>query len=474
MKVRQGVQGAAFGAVFRLVSKAFVRVAPAAMAGVMGCGPAPEVKAPAPVPVPLTSSPIEPTDAPARSDAEAAFEGMLQRVAARRGLPVRGEVKLRTLDRAKIGEMIRAKAARELPPEVLKHETEALIALGLVPPSYDAVAGMFSLIDTSISGFYEPEDKTMYLASDLSPPERDETLAHELVHALQDQHYDLGPLFKHAADNEERVAAGHALAEGDATSAMFDIAVGDAMQIDEKKFAATARGSIANLAPDVPAVLRDALITPYTDGFAFVQGLRRRGGFAQVDAAWRALPTTTEQLLHLDKYDAKETAIEIAPVPLAALARDVRPSSPGDAGSHEKGSFSQVYSQVLGEQGLRTVLAAWTDAAEAESAAAGWGGDRYVLAKGEGAAAGEVALGWLLRFDTEADAKEMEAVLSAQAHGDCVLRPDVGPFAWARRKRDVAVALGPYSKGAGRVKATGTCKEAKVWLASMLAPAKKS
>jgi hypothetical protein len=466
VKVRQDVQGAAFEAVFRLVSKAFMRVAPAAIAGVMGCGPAPEVKAPAPVPVPLTTSPGAQPDAPASADAEAAFEEMLQRVSARRGLPVRGEVKLRTLDRAKIGELIRAKAARELPPEVLRHETEALIALGLVPPSYDAVAGMFALIDTSISGFYEPEDKTMYLASDLSPSERDETLAHELVHALQDQHYDLGPLFKHAPDNEERVAAGHALAEGDATSAMFDIAAGDAMKIDEKKFAAKARDSIANLAPEAPSVLRDALVAPYTDGFAFVQGLRRRGGFAQVDAAWRALPSTTEQLLHLDKYDAKEPAIEIAPAPLAALARD--------AGSEGKGSFSQVYSQVLGEQGLRIVLAAWTDAAEAESAAAGWGGDRYVLAKGEGAAAGEVALGWQLRFDTEADAKEMEAVLSAQAHGDCVLRPDVGPFAWARRKRDVALALGPYSKATGKVKATGTCKEAKGWLASMLAPLKKS
>ncbi len=447
-----------------------MRVAPAAfagvMAGVMGCGPAPEVKAPVPVPVPLTTSPGAQPDAQPSSGAEAAFEEMLRRVSARRGLPVRGEVKLRTLDRAKIGEMIRAKAARELPPEVLRHETEALIALGLVPSSYDAVAGMFSLIDTSISGFYEPADKTMYLASDLSPSERDETLAHELVHALQDQHYDLGPLFKHAPDNEEHVAAGHALAEGDATSAMFDVAAGDAMKIDEKKFAVSARSSIANLAPDVPAVLRDALIAPYTDGFAFVQGLRRRGGFAQVDAAWRALPSTTEQLLHLDKYDAKEPAIEVAPAPLAALARD--------AGSEGKGSFSQVYSQVLGEQGLRIVLAAWTDAAEAESAAAGWGGDRYVLAKGEGAAAGEVALGWLLRFDTEADAKEMEAVLSAQAHGDCVLRPDVGPFAWARRKRDVALALGPYSKATGKVKATGTCKDAKGWLASMLAPPKKS
>jgi hypothetical protein len=454
---------------FSVFQRALGAAAIVGAAAAAGCGPAPaEVKAPATEPVPLTTSaPVEAdADAARASEAEAAFEGMLARVSARRGLKVLGEVKLRTLERAKIGEMIRAKAAKELPPDVLASETEALIALGLVPPSYDAIAGMFGLIDTSIAGFYEPDDKTMYLASDLSPAERDETLAHELVHALQDQHYDLGPLLKHGPDNEEKLAAGHALAEGDATSAMFDLTLGDAARVDEKRFAVTARESIAQLSPDTPAVLRDTLVAPYTDGFAFVQALRRRGGFAQVDAAWRALPTTTEQLLHLDKYDAREPAIDVAPAPLGALARD--------AGGDGRRSFSQVYSQVLGEQGLRIVLAAWTDAAEAESAAAGWGGDRYVLAKGEGAAAGESALGWLLRFDTEADAKEMEAVLSAQAHGDCVLRPDVGPFAWARKKRDVALALGPYSRAGGKAKATGTCKEAKAWLASMLAPPKKT
>ena len=440
--------------------------------GAIGCGApqAPAVKPPLPEPVPITVVP-ESREEPVSAEkaAEAAFQGMLAKAAAIRGLPVRGEVKLRTLDRKVIGEMIREKAAKELPPDVLANETEALIALGLVPSSYDAAAGMFALIDTSISGFYEPADKTMYLASDLKPEERDETLAHELVHALQDQHYDLGPLFKHAPENEERVAAGHALAEGDATSAMFEISMGNAMVVDEARFGTTARSSIANLAPDIPAVLRESLVAPYIDGFAFVQELRRRGGFAHVDAAWRALPATTEQLLHVAKYDAREPAIEIAAPSLATLASDTK----GKTASEPRRSFVQTHTQVIGEQGLRTVLQAWTDAPEAASAAAGWGGDRYVLAKGEGAAAGELALGWVVRFDTEKDAKEMEAVLSAQAHGDCVLRPDVGPFAWSRKKRDVALAMGPYSRSTGKAKATGTCKEARAWLASMLAPPKK-
>ncbi len=385
---------------------------------------------------------------------------MLARVSEARGLPVIAKVALRTLDRAVIEKMIREKAERDLPVDVLSNETEAMVALGLVPPSYDATNGMFTMIGASIAGFYEPDDRTMYLVADLSAAERDETLAHELVHALQDQHYSLGPLFKYRADADEPLAAGHALAEGDATSAMFDVARGDEMGVDEAFFAEMAQQSIEKLAPSVPSVLRASLISPYTDGYTFVQALRRRGGFAAVDAAWRALPTTTEQLLHLDKYDAREPAIEVVPAPLDALSRP-----------KEGRSFTQVYAQVLGEQGLRIVLEAWTDRLGAARAAAGWGGDRYVLARGEGAAAGESALGWHLRFDTEKDAKEMASVLSSQAHGDCVSRPDVGPFAWSRKDRDVALVMGPYRRTGKDVTSTGTCKEAKQWLAAILAKA---
>ena len=48
-------------------------------------------------------------------------------------------------------------------------------------------------------------------------------------------------------------------------------------------------------------------------------------------------------------------------------------------------------------------------------------------------------------------------------------RPDVGPFAWSRTKRDVALVMGPYLRTGKDVKGTGSCKEAKAWLASILA-----
>ncbi|MEZ4299727.1 MAG: DUF6782 family putative metallopeptidase [Polyangiaceae bacterium] len=441
-------------------------------AAMWGCGSGPagnteppgaHVAAALPSPAPLTSAaPATAGDDAKKPKEDALFREILARVSKARGLPVLSEVKLQTLDREAVGKRIREHAARELPPDVLAHETEALVALGLVAPSYNGEDGMFELITMSITGFYEPDDRAMYLTADLSDDERVETLVHELVHALQDQHFGLGPMLKYAPGDDERLAAGHALAEGDATAATFELAAGEQATPDEARFAVRARRAIEAIAPEVPAVLRESLVAPYVDGFAFVQGLRRRGGFAAVDAAWKAPPQTTEQVLHLDKYDAKEAPVAVAAPSLAPLTR-----------AKDGRTWKEAYSQVIGEQGLRIVLEAWTDREAATKAAAGWGGDRYVLAAGEGKAAGETALAWHVSFDTEADAKEMAAVLRAQAHGTCVARPDVGPFAWAHKKREVALVMGPYRRADGKASSTGTCKEALAWVSAIVAGGSK-
>lgn len=96
-----------------------------------------------------------------------------------------------------------------------------LFALGVVPASFDYEE--LARVDGLAAGwFYDPKQKAMFLARDLPPAERSATLAHELVHALQDQHYDLEKRLKFREDSGDEQSAIHALAEGDATSAMLD------------------------------------------------------------------------------------------------------------------------------------------------------------------------------------------------------------------------------------------------------------
>ncbi|WP_437778928.1 hypothetical protein [Sorangium sp. So ce1097] len=382
---------------------------------------------------------------------------VLALVAKARGLPVLREVRSQVLARGEILARIRAHVEREIPEGVLDHQREVLAALELIPADYDFTAGMYRLLEGRIAGFYEPDDQTMYLVDDLSESEAEETLAHELVHALQDQSFSLGKLLDYKAGEGDRLAATHALIEGEAMSAMFDVLVGSAFQIDEamlRKLVAmsTAMSSVG----DTPLVLQESLGAPYTDGFEFVQALRRDGGWASVDAVWRALPETTEQLLHPEKLAAREPAVEVAVPTAAALG-------PG---------FRVVFDDVMGEQALRIAFAAYAHRDAAIGAAAGWGGDRYAVVRRDDAqdpTRREFALAWRLRFDSAADAAEAAKVIERRFGKACQRRAGLGPIAWTARGSDVAVVAGPYERrGGGEASATGTCAGAKAWLAEVM------
>ncbi|WP_437688405.1 hypothetical protein [Sorangium sp. So ce176] len=438
----------------------------------VGCGPTSAPAAPARAQAPAAARPAAPA---ARPPAEGAgpVEGeideqearltkeevarVLALVAKARGLPVLRDVRSRVLARGEILERVRAHVEREIPEGVLDHQREVLAALELIPADYDFTAGMYRLLEGRIAGFYEPDDQTMYLVDDLSESEAEETLAHELVHALQDQSFSLGKLLDYKAGDSDRLAATHALVEGEAMSAMFDVLVGSAFQVDEsmlRKLVAmsTALSSVG----DTPLVLQESLGAPYTDGFEFVQALRRDGGWASVDAVWRALPETTEQLLHPDKLAAREPAVEVAVPTAAALG-------PG---------FRVVFDDVMGEQALRIAFAAYAHRDAAIGAAAGWGGDRFAVARRDDAqdpTRREFALAWRLRFDSAGDAAEAGKLIERRFGKACQRRAGLGPIAWTARGSDVAIVAGPYERrGGGEVSAVGTCAGAKAWLAEVM------
>lgn len=400
------------------------------------------------------ATPVSPEERAIR----AKVRSMLERVSLSRGLPIRREVPVRVLDRPSMLVRIRAQATKDLPPDVLASQGEALAALGLVPPDFDYVAGVFRLIEAQIAGFYVPEDGTMYLVDDLDDAEAEETLAHELVHALQDQSYDLAKLIAFSEGDSDRVTAAHALAEGDAMSAMLDVSVGSAFAVSEsalRRLLAIST-SMSAVGATTPRALTSSLTAPYADGFAFVQGLRRRGGWRAVDGAYRTLPVTTEQLLHLDKLDAAEPALPVAPPSVGELGEGYR----------------AVWNDVMGEQGLRIVLEDWAYRTTAKEGAAGWGGDRLVVARRDMGGSPErrlFAAGWHMKFDTANDAAEVVEILKVRfGAGPCSERPEMGPFVWRARGRDVVIAAGPYERVKGVAKSAGGCGVTARWAEAML------
>jgi hypothetical protein len=426
----------------------------------------------------------------AESDAQQHVAEMLGRVAKARHLAPQAPVAARVLDRAALIASVREHVSREVPPDIIRNQGELLAGLGLIPPDFNYEEGAFRLLQAQLAGFYEPRDKKMYLAADLDDRSREATLAHELVHALQDQHYDLGRSLSYQAQANDRESALQALAEGDATSAMMDLLLGpsqrSAIDVGDDVFAAEVEGSMGS-SPEsagVPRVLRASLVAPYVDGVLFVHALRRRGiargatdgGWSAVDAAWRSPPATTEQLLHLDKYDAHEPAEELT-----------APSAPAGA------PWKAVYDDVFGEEGLRIAVEEWLPRKAAAVAADGWAGDRAVLYRQSAAGdAGTLddestfAIAWRIRFDAgSGDAKDAESAKAFRAiavglrpgqpappKSVCLEREALGPLVLLRSGRDIVFAAGPYRREGTRVSSRAHCAETLRWAGEMLAQSK--
>lgn len=124
---------------------------------------------------------------------------------------------------------------------------------------------------------------------------------HKIVHALQDQHYDLGRIERLRGGNDAKLAAAAAV-EGHATFVTGVLAKRRTSSHGGRKltrFLELERGFV------------------YSVGLRFSAELRNLGGTKAALASLRRLPATTEQVLHLDKYLEREPAAAIA-LPLEA------------------------------------------------------------------------------------------------------------------------------------------------------------
>jgi hypothetical protein len=438
---------------------------------VVGCAPAPAASSAASPARPPEAPEAAPLPAPEKpegggvrtaSDVVIAALGAVSRA---RELAVQGEVRGVALSRAEMAARVKATIEKEVPPEVMTAQAEMLIAFGTAPADFDYGQAIVSLMSAQLAGYYEPSTKTMYLASDLAEAEREATLAHELVHALQDQHYNLENLVRYRPDQSDVQSAVHALAEGDATSAMFDQMLAPramkATDLSEDLIGLQVRAAatFGTSGPAVPDVLKRSLVSPYVDGIEFVHFLRRRGGWAAVDAAWARPPISTEQLLHPAKYLAGELPIAVS-VP-----------APPDGAAVEPG-----YTDVLGEQSLRLLLEEWMPRATAVSASAGWAGDRLgVWRFGD-----RVAVACHLVSDDVASATRSEAALlrgvaaqrdpgAKSPSAPCVEREALGPLLVRRKGREVVVIAGPYQRQKTVTKSASTCEAASAWADRVLA-----
>jgi len=355
-----------------------------------------------------------------REAQETAVRREIEEAAARlRGLSFRKPVDYNTLHRSEVKEVVLRKIAEQYTDDEFEAIRRAYIALGLLPEGYDLKAAYVNLLGEQIAAFYDQHAGKLFMFEDarLESLNNRVILAHELVHALQDQHYNLRALPLELKTNDDRAIAAAAVVEGDATAVMNQYMLENISARGlGQTFASLFTQSIEELQA-APRLLRETLLFPYTEGLKFCMTVLESEG--SLDEVYRDVPESTTQILHPERYFAGER-----PIPVEWPSGEVLGTAP-------------VADNVLGELGTRILLSDWGSEAGAAEIAAGWRGDRYRVFRtgGEGA-----ALAWRTLWRTP---EAREAFVAAATE------------MWARRYRAKPLAANdgvtPFESGAGRV-----------------------
>lgn len=242
-----------------------------------------------------------------------------------------------------------------------------LSLLGLLEPGTDLQTLYRELYTEQVAGYYDSAADRMYvLAGSAWTGVERLTYVHEFTHALQDQAFDLEAGLGYSEEacrrDGDRCRALSALLEGDATlvKEQWLRTYAERGDLDDVlKFAANYSSPAFDSAPE--AIQRDFLF-PYELGLEYVRTLYLRDGWAAVDRAYLHPPQTTEEVLHPGQ----------APRPAAAVHL-------GDLASALGEGWRDVNHGVLGEWKMRLMLETRLEPADSETAAAGWGGDGYVV-----------------------------------------------------------------------------------------------
>ena len=307
-----------------------------------------------------------------------------------RELPILRAVKSGAQSRNEIEKMVVKNLDEDSSPAEM-HSTEVLLKkLGLAPPDFSYRPFVIKLLTEQVAGYYDPRAQQFYLADWIDLEGQKPVMAHELTHALQDQHFNLRRFEKWPKGDSDAELAAHSLIEGDATLAMTLYMAKNPMVALAFIRSLGAEGAQSEQFKQAPRAIRESLLFPYEEGSAWATQVYRRGGWKMVSDAFAKLPQSTEQILHVDKYFSYEIPLKV---------------SLPDLGSLLGAGWKRADYDVNGEWGYYLVLDEYlNNTVESKRASAGWAGDRYEMY--EGSKPGDVFVAQMTAWDTENDARE--------------------------------------------------------------------
>lgn len=299
----------------------------------------------------------------------AAADEVLDQVSALTKLTLRSPLKKSLRTREDIRAYVLKRMKEDKPEEERYAAERAAVAFGLVPKDFQMEPFLVELLTEQIAGLYDPEGHEFYIADWIPLEDQRMVMAHELTHALEDQHFHIEKWMKAARPNDDAELAREAVLEGSATAAMIDYllqgtgkGLKDLPDFDPELLLGDL-GDSPTL-KKAPPFIKDALIFPYFSGLRFSRAFLAKSGWDGLAGVFEHPPVSTQQILHPELYGSGPTPERVE---LAANAKLLH------------GEWKQLLDNILGEFGWKEVLQQGLGKERAVALATAWRGDRYIL-----------------------------------------------------------------------------------------------
>jgi hypothetical protein len=279
-----------------------------------------------------------------------------------RGLRFRRPINPRAVSREEMNRLLGDGIDEGLPTGRARRLQRAWVTIGAVPPGTDLREAFKAFGEGSILGFYDTDNQRLvYVGTESPSPLQRMVLAHEITHALDDQHFNLDLLDDlDAKCRDEAGMAFLSLVEGSAEVisgrwATENLSAGEFADLQAEQ------ASQGGLPATVPPFFLQMIIFPYPNGTEFVTEIIERGGTKALNKAFRNPPVSTEQILHPEKYPEDRPT----PVDVPDIAPKLGPK------------WKDLEFEEVGEGWLHILLDLRIGPEGSEQASEGWDGGEY-------------------------------------------------------------------------------------------------
>ncbi len=283
------------------------------------------------------------------------------------GMKFKTPPKLASKSKEEVARFVMQQLTSERTQTQITGQQGAYRLLGLIPDTMNLGALLQRLLEEQIIGYYDPTTKVLYVVDGSPALMLNQTVAHELMHALQDQYVNIDSIQK-SDESADRQGAAQAILEGQAVfeQLRLDPNVGPMLVLPGgwdriRDVIRDGQGSMPVFA-SAPRAIREGLLFPYLGGADFVRRFIEKRPEKEL---LNDLPISTTQILNDAAYFTTTSAQREVPVRVA-----LAPPASGTV----------TYSNTFGEFETRLILVQHLkDEAVARRGAQGIAGDQYAV-----------------------------------------------------------------------------------------------